>query len=151
MRRNRGLVVETCPSPCKETTGSSFLLDSVTSLASTSSSLWSGRSLLLKGGGKTPSPTSDKSDLGSFEEPFRRLSFTDEELMKCIDDSDDFRNLQEEMRKKGAVTNTLMKEGIHFWIQNLMQKRQSDSPSSILATTSSKGSMLRPFQNSPRR
>lgn len=136
MRRgDRGLKVDT--SPGKESTGSEYFLDSVKSASEYSFSMagrWSGRRRLLrKGGAATP----EKIDLGHFEEPLRRLSFTEKDLMEVIGDRDEFRSLQNELRRKGAITNSMVKEGIHHYVQNCLEKKQSDSPTSVMTTPKS--------------
>lgn len=123
-----------CSPNGKEGSGHAFLLDPATA----ASSLWNGRRgrrLLRKHVG-----AADKKmlsgDLGHLEEPLRRLSFTDKELQEVIDDREQFRSLQSQLRKRGAVTNTMVKEGLHFYVQTCLEcKRQSDSPRTMITPT----------------
>ena len=134
MGRDRGLAVETTGvSPCREGGGLAFLMD----VGTTAPPRWNGRRgrrLLRKAAGVATTPTPEKKgDLGHLEEPLRRLSFTDKDLLEVIDDRDEFRSLQNELRKKGAVTNSLVKEGIHFYVQSCLEnKRHSDSPKDMI-------------------
>jgi hypothetical protein len=145
MGRDRGLSVETTSvSPCKEGGGLAFLMD----VGTTAPPRWSsrrGRRLLRKAAGvPNTHPPDKKGDLGHLEEPLRRLSFTDKDLLEVIDDRADFRLLQSELRKKGAVTNSMVKEGIHFYVQSCLEnKRLSDSPTTMITPITSTATVHR--------
>ncbi|CAB9519262.1 expressed unknown protein [Seminavis robusta] len=147
MRRDRELTIDTSISPQKDGGGLAFFMTDPEPVAP---SRWSGRrgrrQRKKHGGGKTTTPD-EKGYLGDFEEPLRRLSFTDKDLLEVIDDPEDFRLLQSDLRRQGAVTNSLIKEGIHFYVQNcLVAKKQSDSPTTMItpkSSTSSKKSRQR--------
>ena len=92
----------------------------------------------------------------SLEDSLRRLSFTNKELEEVIEDTEQFRSLQSQLRQKGAITNTLIKEGIHLYVQDCLEyKRQSDSPTNMITPTnsaigsSSSGSRQTPSFNTP--
>ena len=126
MRRDRALTIQTSPNG-KETFGSEYLLDSVKSVESSSSFTsyprWSGRRLLRK----TLTPPPDKVDFGQFEKPLRSLSFSEQDLRSILENRDDFISLKNELKRKGAVTNSMLKEGIHFYVQNCLEKRTAEA------------------------
>jgi hypothetical protein len=145
MGRDRGLTVDIgSASPCKEGGGLAFLVD----VGTTAPPRWSGRGgrrLLRKAAGVgNPDTPEKKRDLGHLEEPLRRLSFTDKDLLEVIEDRADFRLFQSELRKKGAVTNSMIKEGIHFYVQNCLEnKRISDSPTTMITPATSTATVHR--------
>ena len=129
MRRD-GLSIDT--SPCgRESLGSEYFLDSVKAVTTTR---WRGRRLL--GGGNGAASPESVVDLGHLEQPLRKLSFTEKDLRSVIEDRDDFRSLQSELRRKGAVTNSMLKEGIHFYVHSCLEKRQSPKTVPVTAPAS---------------
>jgi hypothetical protein len=121
--------------------GHSFLVDPIT----VATQRWNGHRLraLRKAGEKflDLDHNSDKTDLGDLEEPLRRLSFTDKDLMEVVEDREQFEAYKSELRKRGAITNSLMKQNLHFYVQHqLEQRRASDSPTTILTPSSSTSS-----------
>ena len=143
-RRDNRILKQLDGSPYKEEGGHHFLVDSMPVLAPLRN--WNGhqigRRLQRKGGGiltpeRTPRNTPTVAS-SSLENSFRRLSFTDKELEEVIDDPEQFRSLKTQLRQKGAITNTMLKEGIHFYVQDCLEyKRQSDSPANMITPTNS--------------
>lgn len=166
-RRDNRVLKQLDVSPCKEGGGHTFLVDAMPAVAPLRS--WNGhqigRRLRRKGGGiLTPERTSRHTansgsvTASSLEDSLRRLSFTNKELEEVIEDTEQFRSLQSQLRQKGAITNTMVKEGIHLYVQDCLEyKRQSDSPrnmitptnSSIGSSSSSSGSRQTPSFHTP--
>ena len=139
-RRDNRALLQLDISPCKEGGGHSFLVESLPSIAPLRN--WNGRQIgrrLRNRGGSTPDRHSktkmaSESAAVALEDSLRRLSFTNEELQEVIEDPEQFRSLQSQLRQKGAITNTMVKEGIHLYVHDCLEfKRQSDFPRNRLA------------------
>lgn len=167
-RRDNRALQQLDLSPCKEGGGHSFLVDATPTIAPLRN--WNGRQIgrrLQRKGGGTLKPerisrhiaNSGSIAASSLEDSLRRLSFTNKELEEVIEDAEQFRSLQSQLRQKGAITNTLIKEGLHLYVQDCLEyKRQSDSPTNMITPTnssigssssSSSGSRQTPSFNTP--
>jgi len=143
MLRRRNNSEEIIPPPVKEGGGHAFLiLEESPDTMITPGLGWNGvrrrRFLGNRGGGghRTVGSPEKKHDVSSLEGHLRQLSFTDKELQEVIEDPEQFRSLQSQLRERGAVTNSLVKEGIHFYVQTCLEyKRQSDSPRNMITPT----------------
>lgn len=141
MGRDRDLLGEY--SPQGEEGGHSFL----TGQLATASHRWQGRggqrlrALRRAGERLLDLENHDKPELDHLGDSLKRLSFTDKDLLEAMEDRENFDAFKSELRKKGAITNLEMKEGIHLFVQNQLQlKRASDSPTTIPTPSSSTSS-----------
>ena len=114
-----------------------------TTITTTTTPRWGRRRGLLR---KAHSSPDCPKDLGHLEEPLRRLSFTGKELQQVIDDPEQFRMLQCQLREQGAITNSMVKEGIHFYVQTCLEDKQQR----LLSLSSSSSSESNSASPSPK-
>ena len=76
--------------------------------------------------------SSSYSENPNLEDSLRRLSFTHDDLQQVMDDPEQFRSLQSQLRQRGAITNSMIKEGIHLYVQECLElnRRQHQGESS---------------------
>ena len=62
-------------------------------------------------------------NFGSFESRASRLQYTEEDLFNIADNQEQFEDLQEALRSMGAITNTLLKQKLHWYVKNCKRAR----------------------------
>ena len=61
----------------------------------------------------------------------KRLSIGEKDLEAIVDQESSFRDLQRQLRKKGAVTNTYLQQSVHNYVYHMKHKKRRSTSSSI--------------------
>ena len=57
-------------------------------------------------------------DFGPFEERAMRLQYTADDVFEICNDPLQFQELRNALRSMGAITNTLIKQKLHWYVKN---------------------------------
>lgn len=80
-----------------------------------------GRGLRAKFSGKQPAR---KVDFGEFEHRAARLQYTQEDIFNITNDPAQMKELRLALRSLGAVTNTTLKQKLHWYVKNSKRARR---------------------------
>lgn len=67
------------------------------------------------------------------------LSYCVRDVVPIVEDEDVFANLQHELKKIGAVTNEVLKQGLHFYVRDVRLQRERELAAANMQTSEEKG------------
>ena len=63
------------------------------------------------------------------------LSYCARDVVPIVEDEDVFANLQHELRKIGAVTNEVLKQGLHFYVRDVRLQKERELAAATMQTS----------------